>query len=107
MKFQTLLVSLMLCATPIVAAAQDAPANSTEPPFHFDCSNKDDGNYPHPTKPDHYVACVAHEHAYEMPCAMGHGGKRLYYVPDSGPDPAKSRCDYPEVVGIHDGDDGK
>ncbi|HEX8047362.1 carbohydrate-binding module family 14 protein [Rhizobium sp.] len=107
MKIQILLVSLMLCAVSTMVGAQDAPKDSGEPPFHFDCSGKADGNYPDPAKPDHYVACVAQTYAYEMPCALGHGGKRLYYVPDSGPDPAKSRCDYPEVVGIHDADDGK
>ncbi|MBC6448039.1 chitin binding peritrophin-A domain-containing protein [Actinokineospora xionganensis] len=67
--------------------------------FTYDCSGKVDGNYPHPTKCDHYIACVAGTHAYEMPCAMGHDGQRLHYVQDSGPDPAKSRCDYPEVAG--------
>ncbi|MCU1640131.1 MAG: uncharacterized protein JWN03_406 [Nocardia sp.] len=67
--------------------------------FHFDCSDKADGNYPHPTKCTHYVACVAHAHAYEMPCAMGHNGELLHYVQNSGPDPVTSRCDYPEVAG--------
>lgn len=67
--------------------------------FQYDCSGKADGNYPHPTKCDHYVACVAGRHAYEMPCAMGHDGNRLHYVPNSGPDPVTSRCDYPEVAG--------
>ncbi|MET9492118.1 chitin binding peritrophin-A domain-containing protein [Nocardia sp. NPDC006630] len=69
------------------------------PGFEFDCSDKPDGNYPHPSKCTHYVACVAHEHAYEMPCAMGHNGELLHYVQNSGPDPATSRCDYPEVAG--------
>ncbi|CAG7725335.1 unnamed protein product, partial [Allacma fusca] len=27
--------------------------------FEYDCTGKEDGNYPHPTKCTHYVACVA------------------------------------------------
>jgi hypothetical protein len=109
MNIQSLLVSLMLCVMPLAVAAQDAPedsANSSS--FHFDCSNKEDGNYPDPKKCDHYIACVAHKHAYEMPCQQGHNGQRLHYVWNSGPNPATSRCDYPEVAGCflsHDQDE--
>ncbi|MCM2425084.1 chitin binding peritrophin-A domain-containing protein [Streptomyces sp. RKAG337] len=67
---------------------------------HFDCSDNEDGNYPDPNDSSGYIACVAHEHAYAMPCAMGPGGKRLYYVADSGPNPQTSRCDYPEVASV-------
>jgi hypothetical protein len=92
------------------AAAEAAPAadvnvwyaNGT-PGFQYDCSGKDDGNYPHPTKCTHYVACVARKHAYEMPCAMNHDGKPLHYVAWSGPNPRTSRCDYPQVAGCQGG----
>lgn len=69
------------------------------PGFLYDCSGKVDGDYNHPTKCDHFVACVAGTEAYEMPCAMGHGGVRLHYVQGSGPSQTTSRCDYPEVAG--------
>lgn len=65
---------------------------------HFDCSDNADGNYPDPNDSSGYIACVAHEHVYAMPCAMGYGGKRLHYVANSGPNPHTSRCDYPEVA---------
>lgn len=64
----------------------------------YDCSGKADGDYPHPTKCDHFIACVAQTHAYEMPCAMGGNGQRLHFVQNSGSAPETSRCDYPEVV---------
>ncbi len=34
-----------------------------------------------------------------MVCADNLDGCPLHYVPNSGPDPATSRCDYPEVAG--------
>ncbi|CAG7724605.1 unnamed protein product, partial [Allacma fusca] len=69
------------------------------PNFAYDCSEKEDGNYPHPTLCTHYVACVAKAYAYEMVCALNHDGKPLHYVASSGPDPRTSHCDYPEVAG--------
>lgn len=66
---------------------------------HFDCSDNADGNYPDPNDSSGYIACVAREHAYAMPCAQGHNGQRLFYVVDSGPNEQTSRCDYREVTG--------
>ncbi|KAF2671502.1 hypothetical protein BT63DRAFT_477975 [Microthyrium microscopicum] len=70
-----------------------------EPDFEFDCSGLLDGDYPHPTKCTHYVACVAQTHAYEMICALSNDGNPLHFVAESGPSPASARCDYPEVAG--------
>ncbi|CAG7832453.1 unnamed protein product [Allacma fusca] len=69
-------------------------------PFTYDCSGKQDGNYPHPTKCTHFVACVGGQHAYEQVCALNHNGKPLHYVRNSGPDPRTSRCDYPETANV-------
>jgi hypothetical protein len=63
------------------------------------CSDKKDGNYPHPYSCTHYIACVAQTEAYDMICAQNHDGCPLHYVPWSGPNPVTSHCDYPEVAG--------
>lgn len=67
---------------------------------YFDPSESQDGNYPDPNSDTHYVACVAHEHAYSMAIPLGPDGTPLLYVADSGPDPANSRWDYPDAVGF-------
>ncbi len=37
----------------------------------YDCSRKEDGNYPHPTDPTKYISCVAKRYAYERNCPPG------------------------------------
>ncbi|WP_084512933.1 carbohydrate-binding module family 14 protein [Nocardia mikamii] len=38
----------------------------------YDCSNKDDGNYPHPTgDTTKFMSCVARTNAYERNCPPG------------------------------------
>ncbi|CAG7824605.1 unnamed protein product [Allacma fusca] len=70
-------------------------------PFNYDCSGHADGNYPHPKKCTHYIACTAQLVACEMECAGNHTSTPLHYVQDSGPSPQTSRCDYPEVANCH------
>ena len=74
---------------------------SNEPFLEGFCTDKDDGNYPHPYSCTHYIACVARSEAYDMPCALNHDGCLLHYVRDSGPDPLYSRCAYPEAAGCN------
>ncbi|CAG7723291.1 unnamed protein product [Allacma fusca] len=74
-------------------------AKSKRSLMDFDCSGKEDGNYPHPMLCTHFVACVGGKHAYEMVCALNHDGKPLHFVPSSGPSTKTARCDYPEVAG--------
>ncbi|MFI6167730.1 carbohydrate-binding module family 14 protein [Nocardia sp. NPDC051052] len=45
----------------------------------FDCSGKEDGDYPHPSNPTKYISCVAHEYAYENDCPPG-----MQFDPGSG-----------------------
>ncbi|CAG7826095.1 unnamed protein product, partial [Allacma fusca] len=67
----------------------DHEGNLADEPFTYDCSGKQDGNYPHPTKCTHYVACVAKTYAYEM--VLNHDGTPLHYVQNCGPKPFTSR----------------
>lgn len=82
-----------------ILAARDA-YDASLVGVYFDPSESQDGNYPDPNSDTHYVACVAHEHAYSMAIPLGEGGIPFLYVADSGPDPANSRFDYPDVVGF-------
>jgi hypothetical protein len=66
--------------------------------YNFDCTGKPDGNYPHPMKCTHFVSCVGQKYAYEMECPKNTDGNYLYYVRNSGPNPATSKCDSPEVA---------
>ncbi|MEV0248373.1 carbohydrate-binding module family 14 protein [Nocardia sp. NPDC050712] len=91
-------VSAAACALALLATPADAAPPSTGE--GFDCSGLADGNYPDPNANTHYVACVAQTYAYSMVCASNHDGNPLYYIANSGPDPATSRCDYPEVAAI-------
>lgn len=95
----TAFVGIAVPAQAATGRASGAPAEGGPvTAAHFDCSDNEDGNYPDPNDSSGYIACVAHQHVYVMPCAMGYGGKRLYYVANSGPNPHTSRCDYPEVA---------
>jgi len=38
----------------------------------YDCSKKEDGNYPHPFECTKFMSCVARSHAYERNCATCH-----------------------------------
>ena len=49
-----------------------------DPVDWFDCSDKADGNYPHPSDPRKFMSCVAQTHAYERSCPEG-----FTYDPDT------------------------
>lgn len=108
-KLVLVVVVLAACVSGLSAKdlsrARRAASTNAEPwwskgtRFAYDCSGKADGNYPHPTKCTHFVACVAQEYAYEMVCATNDDGKPLHYVQDSGPNEQESYCDYPEKAG--------
>ena len=52
-----------------------APAGLSDPGDRevdwYDCSDKDDGNYAHPTDNTKFMSCVARRHAYERNCPQG------------------------------------
>jgi len=96
------LIVVITTVTSGKSTGTNAGPPATGAPFpQYNCSGKRDGNYPHPSKCTHYVACVGGTNAYEMQCAIGHDGQPLHYVASSGPDETTSRCDYPEVAGCN------
>jgi len=99
-KFSSIIsLSLILAVAGLVQGStngkQFADPESGVSILWYTCTSQ--GNFPHPSLCDHYVACTTALHAYEMPCAMGHNG-RDWYVRDSGPVESESRCDHPALV---------
>ncbi|CAG7817159.1 unnamed protein product [Allacma fusca] len=62
------------------------------PTEDYDCAGKADGTYPYPGDCNAYIACVEQGKAYKLSCGFSPDGYLLHYVPDSGPDPATSKC---------------
>lgn len=66
----------------------------------FDGSGLHDGHYPDPNSDTHFISWhSAQEYVISHPLPLNHDGSALVYILNSGPNPATSRGDYPEVAG--------
>ena len=45
--------------------------SAADPVPWYDCSGKEDGNYPHPSDNTKFMSCVAQHYAYEQNCPSG------------------------------------
>ncbi|MCY0924047.1 carbohydrate-binding module family 14 protein [Streptomyces sp. H27-G5] len=78
-----ILTSLALSGIAVLAAASAAGAQQPaafQEPVPFSCEGRADGNYPHPSNPTKFMACVAQEYAYEQSCFPSYQGEMTYYV---------------------------